>query len=500
LGADIGDLKTQTFKGGIQIGGATIALRITSIISGIILARLLDPGDFGLVALVYVVLATTNLFSGLGMAPAVIQSRAPVERTAFQAFVVTALSGTALFVLLEIFAPFFAGLLGNEATLPLLRWMALLVLFGSITTVPEALLQKQLLFGRVSTIMIGTELVNMSLAIGLALAGFGVWSLVYAGLVRSVTNFALVWTLSPRRPWIRPQPWDGALMRDLLSYGVKATGGGVTTFIYSVTDNFIVGRLLGTVPLGFYSKAYDFTTRTVDSLNNVIGAVLLPSYAKMQGDPDRLARAYLKSLRIIAMMIVPVCMGMYVTAPEMIPALVGAKWFPMVAPFEVLAFAAMIKPLSATTSTLFMSVGRPGYNFRAGLCVLGFLIPFIFLFLGWGITGVAYAVLVAHLAGFSYNMYQVHRVLPGTGRRMVGAIVPALGSAAVMVGALTLMKAPLRVLTGGSTGALFLGILIIFGILVYGGMLLLIQRPLVIEVLGLAHRRFAPREAEGETK
>jgi O-antigen/teichoic acid export membrane protein len=285
-------------------------------------------------------------------------------------------------------------------------------------------------------------------------------------------------------------------MKDLLSFGLRSTGGGVTTYVYSLIDNFTVTRWLGTEQLGFYQKSFDFTSRTVDGLNNVLSAVLLPSYAQIQSERDRLSRAYLKSLRLISFIIVPVSLGMLVVAPDMVAAFLKEKWAPMVAPFQVLCLASMVKPLSATTSVLFTSTGHPGYNFRAGIVVILALIPMIILLLPFGIVGVAFAVLTAQAVGFGFNMYQVTKILKGTASRMLVAVAPAVVAAGLMMLTVVAGRVTISEFGGTPARAIWVVVLVCAGGLIYSVSLYLMQRALVKEVLDLALTRFRPNVAK----
>jgi O-antigen/teichoic acid export membrane protein len=479
----------------MSMGGATVALRLITIVTGILLARILDPSDYGIVALAQVVLGTLNLFSGLGLGGAVIQSREDPRVVAFQSFCVNAATGVFLLAIVMAIADICAAVLGNPGLASVLRALAPVALLGNLAIVPEALLQKELLFGKVSAAVLGAELVNIGVSLVMAYHGFGLWSLVFGSLTRWTTYNVLIWIFSPRRDWLAAGPWNGAVMKKLLRFGFSATGGGVITFIYSSTDNIITGKWLGASALGYYSKAYDFTSRTVDSINNVIGSVLMPSYSVIQGEPERLSRAYLKSLKMIAIVTVPVAMGMFITAPEVIAVLLGAKWLPMVAPFQVLASVSVVKPLSATTSALFMSLGKPVNNLRAGIVVLVIMVPMIFALLGLNTTGVALAVLLAHIGGFLYNMYQVRQALPGTAARMIPAALPAVLSTAVMVGVVWFVKAPLGSLVGGGHNLLSVLLMVAIGATVYVFMVFLLQGAIVREVLGLVLKRSKPLES-----
>lgn len=478
------------------MGGVNIALRAITMVSSVLLMRVLDVDDFGIVGAAMIVLYTTNLFAGLGLTFALIQSQAPRGQVAFQTFVVTSSVGAVLCLLILANINPLAALLGKAEIAPVLAWLAPLVFIGGLAMVPEALLQKQMLFTRMSVVVIAGELTYVGLALAFAYSGLGIWSLVYAALTKSVLVLVLDWILTPGWEWITPKPWDGKLMRKLLSFGLQSTGGGVTTFIYSLIDNFTVTRWLGTTQLSYYQKSFDFTSRTVDGLNNVISAVLLPSYAQIQSERERLSRAYLKSLRLISFIIVPVTMGMLIVAPEMIVTFLTDKWSPMIAPFQILCVASMIKPLSATTSVLFTSVGHPGYNFRAGLVVIAVLVPMIVLLLPYGIVGVAFAVLIAQVVGFGYNMFQVTRILENTASRMPFAIAPSLLAAGLMMLVVALLKTPVQTLAGGVHTPWSVASLIAIGGAVYITTLTLIQRSSVKEVVDLLLNRFRSKVAK----
>lgn len=473
-----------------------MGLRVISMVTTVILARILNPDDFGIVATAQIALSTTGLFSGLGMGLAVIQSPHDRDKVAYQGFVVSAISGFVFFIVLVVNGQFFADLLGNPGIVSVLQWMSILVLLAALTTVPESLLQKDMLFGRVSIAVIVSEFTFMGLAVALATTGYGVWSLVYASIARAVVNLALVWFLAPGWAWIIRKPWDGALMKSLFRFGVQASGSGVVSFVYSVLDNFLVARYLGATAIGFYSKAYDFSTRTVDGFINVIGVVLFPSYSKIQDDKERLSNAYLKSLRVMSFFTVPVALGMFIVAEEMVPVLLGDKWLPLVAPFQILAFVSLIKPLSGSTGALFASTGYPEFNLRSGLCITVVMLGLIFAFLGHGIVGVSYAVLIAHVVGFVVNMYQVHLILPGTAQKMLTAVFPAVGGSVVMTAAVFFSKIPLYHLAGETNTLTSLVVLICIGIVVYCAILYVSQRELMAEIIGLTWRRFAPKQVE----
>ena len=423
------------------MSSATMGARLFSTIALIFLARLLDPRDFGVVALAMVLFSTARLFSGLGMAQALIQSRRPDSQTAFWAFITTCVFGGIIFGLVNLLPVQFAALLGEPDLIPVIRWLSLLMLADVLVLVPEALLRKELQFGYVSSAILAGQLVDNAVAVAAAFAGLGLWSLVIGKLAGSCLRLLIIWIAAPARLWLKPTPWDATTMRELWGYGIKSTASGFTNFFNSHWDDWLVGRVLGTTALGFYDKAYSITNGTIAGLSrSVIDAVLFPSYSKIQHDPNRLANAFIRGLTVSALFMAPLAMGVLAIAYELVPTLLGDKWIPMIPALQIFAFMALARPLASSTSPLFRALNKPEYDMRAGLVVLIIMAPMALGLLNTGIVGVAFAVTFSYVCGFGFNVYQVHRLLPQAARRMVPAILPAIVCSAIMIGAIYLTR------------------------------------------------------------
>lgn len=482
---DTDSLKLKTFRGSLSLGGATIGLRVFSIFTSVLLARLLHPAEFGQVALAQVVLTIIAMLSTLGLPAAVIQTPLDKGRAAFSALAINAVAATVVCSALMISAPWLGFLLGDPNVVPVLQVLSLTLLLGGITRVPEALIQKELLFGRLSVMGIITEVVTVGVSIGLAWKGWGVWSLVYGAIAGAVTNAVTAWIFVPSHSWVRLANWDHGIVRQILSFGMRMVGSTSIYTLYSYTDNYVVGRVLGTDLLGFYSRAVDLTSKTVDSINRTIGVVLFPSYAQVQEDKDRLTRAYLKSLRMISLLTIPIAGGLFAVADELVVVLLGVEWSPAIPALKILTFMSLLKPLSSTTSALFISTGHPEYNLRAGLAVTAALLLAIFAFLPWGVVGVAYAVVFAHAVGLAYNVHQVQSILPRTVVKMGEAVLPAFLSCVVMVVSVFGMRMLLVSINSTSMTIAALMILVVTGTCVYVAILWVLQRALLEEIWGL---------------
>ncbi len=497
-------LKVKTVRNSMLVGITTLSLRGISMVSTVFLARMLEPTDFGIVAMALVLLSTSNLFSGLGMRQALVQTRIEKDTAAYHAILVTFSAGLALSIVVFTNADVLARLLGSEHSAPILSVMSIIILFQSISLVPEALLQKELQFARLSSSMFFPELLYLGTSLSLAINGFGVWSLAYAAMARSFSRMVLLFAISEDLHWLRPRPVDSGVIRSLLRFGIQSTGSGFISFLNAVMDNLFVGKAFGVLALGYYSKAHDFSTNTVEGFNRVLGSVLFPSYSKIQEDRQRLSSAYARSLRLVSLAILPISTGMMVLAPEFIGILLGQKWLPMVLSLQILSMMCMIRAISSTTSPLFLSMGHPDFDFRAGLLVTCIAVAGMFGFQSWGIEGVAFAFLVAQSVGFVYNVYQVRTLLGDTALAMLKAIAPAAVASGIMAVVVLGSKLLMEILPGGHANLASLIVLTAIGVCVYAALLLIYQRPLVkesIDLLRSASKLKSPRlEANGAAK
>jgi PST family polysaccharide transporter len=220
----------------------------------------------------------------------------------------------------------------------------------------------------------------------------------------------------------------------------------------------------------------------VDNLNKTIGSVLFPTYAKIQHDAPRLTQAYLRSLRVVASATVPLAFGILVTAPVMIPSLLGNKWTPVVPVLQVLALMSVVKPVSTTAGSVFNALGQPGKNMIAGIVVSVAMLAGMVALLPFGTVGVAWAVVGAHVLGYIYNIYQMNKVLPVAARGMVPTVMPALIASLVMTGCMYVTRMILPEPATDMAGIGVLAVMALAGAATYGGILYFFQRPLVTEV------------------
>ncbi len=468
------------------MAGMQFAMRPLNFVISVILARVLAPSDFGLVTLALVLVQSSNLFSGLGMGQVIIHSKADRGKLAYQAFVVAMSLGLLLFALVQLFSGTLTMWLGDVRTQPLLRWLSGLILLNALSLIPLSLLRKDLKFEKVALASLFSQIVYAVVVIGLALTGFGVWSMVYANLIFTAVTTVLYWIWSPSWDWVKPKPWDGALMKQMLGYGVQASGSGFLAYFHTHFDDWLVGRTLGVTALGFYSKSYDFSNSTVGQLaRSTIGMVFFPSYSKIQDDKTRLARAYLKTVRLVFLFITPLALGTFAVAAPLVQVIFGDKWMPMVTVLQIFALLILTRPISENIAPILQAVGLPGYNIRAGLVLIGVMLPLLWLAMGplqWGIEGAALAIGLSHLVGALYNVYQANLIMPGTAKATGKVAGPILVAGLLMMASIYLVKGSVADYYGTLDTIPALLTLIAVGALTYLILVAVTQRDLILEI------------------
>ena len=407
-----------------------------------VLARLLTPVDFGLVAAAGIVIWLGNLLASLGAGPALLQRRELEPAHIATGFTISLLLGVLLAVLLYVFAPAVAALLRLPELPPVLRALAPMFPIAAVSVVAESLLLRELRFGKVSAIEVGSYAVGYGMVgVAMAVAGAGVWALVGAELAKGVMKSALFLYSVPhtlgialaRRPF-----------RELMVFGSGYTLGGLTTYLAAQGDGFVVARFLGAAALGLYSRAYDLMLAPANALGTVLDKILLPTMSRVQDDAARLRLAYRRSTALVALLVLPLAASTVVLAPEIVRTLLGPRWEGAVVPLRILTVVMYFRVGYMVGYAVANSVGAV---YRTALRGAGFAMLVVAgaaVGQRWGLAGVAAGVGVAVTANFIAALQLGTKITGLTWGSVVVLHLPALFAAAVVAAAAALIAFPLR--------------------------------------------------------
>ncbi len=483
----------QSATSGVKWSAISQAGRqITQLATTIVLARLLSPSDFGLMGMATVVIGFVALFKDLGTAAAVIQRKEPSENLLSSIFWINAVFGLAAMAALFTLAPLVADLFQEPRLTPMLQWLSLTFFFSGLSILQQALLERNLAFRTLAKVEIGAVVLGAIVGVGSALAGAGVWSLVYQSLTVVTVTTVLLW-MSAR--WIPRFVLSWAEVRSISSYSLNLTAFNTFNYFSRNADYFLIGRFLGAQALGYYTLAYRILLYPLQSVSAVIGRVTFPLYAQLQDDNPRFRRVYLRIARVIAALTFPMMLGLWVVAGPFVLTLFGAQWSPVIALLIIFIPVSMAQSIITTVGAIYQVKGRTDWMFRWGvgsslLAVLGFVIG-----LRWGIIGVAvsYAVVTAMLA---YPNFAIpFRLINLRVSELLKAVWdPFRYSIAMMIS-----MVGLRILEswiGITTPAIILVSSTLLGIITYGGLLILRRSPIlqdVAEILPFGRFRWLQR-------
>lgn len=434
-----GELARTGVRGAAWQGLAFASGKLIVLATTIVLARLLSPQEYGLVALALVLMAYAETIADAGVAQALVY----LPRTgimARSALLISVLLGLALASVAVLAAPLIAGLFNLPDVAPLVQVLGLSVLATSCGAVPEALLRRDLLFKQLTAAPVIRAATMGTVTLLLAFGGHGAWSLAVGTTAGSVAYAATCWFLVRRRaPW---QIWRVGkdALRANVKYGAPVAGSSLLARLIFDVDYLIIGLLLGAQALGFYTLAFRLPEALILNVFFVLSTVLFPLYAQVRGDPERLRDGYLKSVQIQSLYGLTAGVGLAVLAPILIPLLFGEKWMDAVLPLVFLALYAAARSLGAGANDVYKALGRPGLSIGISVVRLVILVPVLLLATRWGIIGVACAQLVVAVL-FACGMQVVAaKVIQIRARRLWRAVVPALvcGAAVAVAGLGTL--------------------------------------------------------------
>jgi O-antigen/teichoic acid export membrane protein len=440
-------LREQSTSGVRWTGLGTAISAVVQLLQLWALTRLLDPADFGVMGMALIVVGLAQTFTDFGLSNAIIQKPDISEDELSSLYWINWLAGIAVFLVIVASTPLLVGLFDEPRLRPVLRWMSVVFLIIPAGQQFRALLQKELRFRRLVGIEITATVSGALVVIGLALAGWGVMSLVAGQITSAAVLSLLLLGAGWRRhsPRFRLRPGE---VRGLLSFGVYQTGERALNFFAGRVDQIVIARVLGATVLGYYTLAFSLVIAPIVMINGVVTRVAFPVFSMIQLDVLRLNRAYPRLIRVLNHVNAPLLAGIAVTAPVLVPLLYGAKWVPAIILIQILAAVAWFRSIGNPTGSLLLATGRAQLSFLWTLLLFITTPVGVILGVRWGgAPGAALGLLAVQFV-FWVPHYRL-LVVPTAGRcakAYLAAVLEPLALAAVMAAAVlalgTLQLAP----------------------------------------------------------
>lgn len=406
----------------------------TQLLSVVVLARLLPPGDFGLIAMSSVVTGFAAIFRDMGTSSAIIRKSEVAASLLDSVFWLNIAAGLAVAAFVALSAPVIAWSFAEPRLVEILWALSAVFPLASAGAVYQALLERERRFRVLARVEVVAAVAGLLSAVSAAFAGWGAFSLVCQVLVSAAAS---TFQLARVARW-RPRPrWDRQQIGKIVGFSGNLVGFNILNYVARNLDSVLIGRFLGATDLGFYTIAYKLMLWPVQNITAVVGRALFPTWSRSQNDTNELARGYLQATAGIAFLTAPLMWGLFVLRDPLIDVAIGSKWHESAAILAWLAPVGFLQSVVAVQGVLYMVKGRTDLFFRWGLLVGAVTMTAFVAGLRWGVEGVACGYFVSSLLLFFPSFVVPFRFLGLKPRAALVAIVPpsacALAMAAGMV-------------------------------------------------------------------
>ena len=349
------DLKSKGFSAFIWDFSGKFAIQGTGFIVTIFLARLLQPSDFGMIAMLMVVVGIAQVFTDIGLGGALIQrvDALPIHYSSvfyFNLFIASILSFITYFS-----AEFIADFYRNQALVPLIHWISALFVISALSSVQAIRLRKHLKYALLTKAGFISSLLSGGVGISLALNGAGVWALVGQIMSQAIFYNIVIWRFTD---WTPSLCFSVSALKQLWGFGFRMFLSGLLDAIFTRIDFLIIGKVFTADTLGYFQRAKQFNTLVIKYSSGSLMTVMFPILSEIQKDLPRFRNVILKSLNVLCFVVFLLLGGLYLTSEELIVFLFSAKWLPSVNYMEILILSGFAYPISSLLVNVLSSRGN----------------------------------------------------------------------------------------------------------------------------------------------
>ena len=456
-------LKAKVIQGAFWTAGSLLGTQLLNFLATLILAKLLVPSDFGIVAIAQLIVTIAQIVRDLGLAQALIYRAGDIEEAASTAFFLVLIWGVLLCLLIGATASQTAFFFNEPRATAVIRVLAFTLVISSFGVVPSALLEKALEFKKKVLPEFFPVVVYAFIAIGLAALGLGIWSIVWGRIGQAALSAILMWKASH---WRLKFSFEARIAREILGYGKHILGGSILNMVFLYIDNAFVGKILGATALGYYTFAFAMANLPTQSVTPVVNKVAFPSYVQLRDRKLDLGHAYLRSLKLVSLITFPATLGLAAISPKFLHTLYGHKWDPSIVLIQILSFYALARSIGALPGNIFLSIGKQYLIPRLMLIYVGT----VGLLLGpathrLGTPGTSLVMTGVMVIGSTVWLALSARYLDIAPRRFLANLGPQIAASATMVGGLSVLTprlpdspVALAILIGGGAGLYVVGV------------------------------------------
>ena len=417
------DLKKKSVKGVSWSFVEQVLTRGVNFVIGIILARLLSPTDYGLVGMLAIFIAISQLFIDGGLASALIREKSPSEKDFSTVYIVNLTLGVVFYFLLFFSAPLIADFYHQPLLKGLLRATALILVIWPLASIQNTMLIIRVDFKSKTTISLINALVSGAVGIYFAYMGKGPWALVAQSIASAVT--ATILTIAFVR-WIPKLVFSKESFKRLFSYGSKLLGSSIIQTVYAHIYPMIIGKKYLASDVGLYTRAGQFPNMTNAAFTSAMNQVAFPILSQIQDDDERLIRVYEKYIQVLCFLTFPVLMGLCGCARPLVSFLLTDKWIECVPMMQIICFSYLPTGIAQINLNLLYVKGRSDLVLRMEIIKKAFMFGVLFISMFFGLRAICYGLVVNALIDFFFGAFYTRRILAYSPFQQVKAVFPYL--------------------------------------------------------------------------
>lgn len=425
----MGNLKDKTVKGVFWSAFNRFSTQGIGFVFNIIIARMLLPEDYGVVAMLGVFMAVSSCFVDSGFANALIRKPDRTEDDFSTVFYYNLAVALLFYALLWFAAPYIADFYDKPILTDIARIVALGLIIGVLQSVMSVKLTIALDFKTMAKISVPANLLTGILGLWMAYSGYGVWALVYPNLIVGIFNVFMYWWYVR---WLPSLVFSWKSFKAMFSYGSKLLASSLLDTIYGNISIIVVGKFYSAAQLGLYSKAFGLASLPSSNITGIMQKVTFPVLSSIQNEDKRLESAYRRFIRMSAFIVFPLMLGLSAVADPFVRILLTDKWEGTIYFFQIICFAMMWYPVHAINLSLLQVKGRSDFFLKLevikkiqGLIILSITIPM-------GLVAMCYGSVVGSLISLVWNTYYTKKIIGYGYFNQMRDIMPVLLHSLVM--------------------------------------------------------------------
>jgi len=362
-------MKEAIVKGIVWMSGASLLTQVVTWVSTILIARMLNPSDYGIVAIAGTYISFADLINEFGVGTALVQTKELNNDDIKGIFTISIIIGILMTIGTYLLAPFIADFFKEEQLVLIIRFLGLSFLINGAKSVQRNLMMREMRFAELAKADSGSRILTSVGALTLAYCGFGMWVLVIQMIIQNL--IMLIWSFCYERR-LPGRICNMSRMKELLSFGGGVALVNVFYSAFRSFDPLIVGKLLGQVQLGYYSFGQSLADKPFEKLLSIFTQVFLPVFSKIQDDTERLKSYWVRIIEKELFVFTPIFVGLIIISPELVQVVLGNKWLGLVLPLKVFCIISLLRYLGNRINLVYVSIRiiQPQLYFVIILCLV----------------------------------------------------------------------------------------------------------------------------------